>query len=560
MLLRSKKAFTLIFFGLVVFSIFGYVLPNVFYSEDTSSIETLSYDNTHPLTGVSDNVVYCSNDNSELHEIYLCGATDVRNLDISISGAKQYIWYKLDDTSCSASQTNCPNTSSSCTWNQLATTPEYTISEGGEYRIFVQYADDTMQRFYFNVYANGLNPNAVVTNIDCGNPGNITINNIPNGYEFSINNGASWQDSNVFPISTVSTYTIKIRNKILTEGCVFILNDIDVKNNSFNASTTILPITCNTSKGGIKIDLTDASSSYIYEISQGGNLISSSGPIANNTYTFNNLDSGEYNINVSLSSVSNCSWTANSTLPVFEPMKPNVVVTKNIDCSAGIITVAPTGGSSPYEFSLDGGTSYTDFTESNKTTISIPTNGSYTITLKDNNGCEVKASPVVISTEPEITYTLTPKNIGCNATNDGSIIVAIPDTHGYAISYSLDGINFQNSNVFSNLNGGDYTIIIRKEKAGGICDLTTSSVHIDESPIFTASSSVTQEIDCTNGSASIIIAVTEGGTAPFEYSINGVNFQTNTDFTGLGSGSFTVTVKDVNGLYYYCRPRNKWWF
>ncbi|WP_298478938.1 T9SS type B sorting domain-containing protein [uncultured Maribacter sp.] len=548
--LRHKKALTLIVLGLVMSSLFGYVLPTIFNPENQDSVDKENIAilaNTHPLSGISDNVVFCSNDNRELHEIYLCGATDERLLNLTIPNLKQIIWAKLDDISCSASQNNCPNTSPSCTWNQLATNPQYNVTEGGEYRIFIQYTDNTTERFYFNVYANGLNPNAVVTNIDCGNPGNITVNNVPNSYEYSINNGASWQDSNIFPINTVSTYNIQLRNKNITDGCVFELNDVTVNNNSFNATSTILPITCNTTKGGIKIDLTDASSSYIYEISQGGSPIGSSGPTSSNTYTFTDLNSGDYDINVTLSSVSSCSWTASITVPVFTPIQPNAVVTKNIDCTDGVITVAPTGGTAPYEYSLDGGTTYNAFTSGNQSNIPITTAGAYTVTVKDNSGCEIDSSPVTIITEPEITYTVTPKAITCNGTDDGSITVDITNSQGYSTTYSIDGSTFQTSNVFSNLASGSYTVTIKKEKAGGSCDVTTSSVTVNPSTAFTASASVTQQINCSSGSATIEASVTAGGTAPFEYSTNGVDFQASSTLTGLGAGTYTITVKDANG-------------
>lgn len=548
--LRHKKAFTLIFLGLVMSSLFAYVLPSVLKTEnkDTADKDAIAmYAGVHPLTGISDNVVFCSNDNRELHEIYLCGADDERVLNLNITDLKQIIWSKLNDTSCSASQTNCPNTSPSCTWNQLATNTQHTITEGGEYRIFVQYNDNSTERFYFNVYANGLDPNAVVTNIDCSNPGNITINNVPSSYEYSINNGASWQDSNIFPINSVSSYTVQIRNKNITDGCVFNLDDIAVNNNSFNATPTILPITCNTSKGGIKIDLTDASSSYIYTISQGGSLLESSGPITANTYTFTDFNSGSYDITVELSSISTCSWTATTVIPSFIPIQPNAVVTKNIDCTDGVITVAPTGGTAPFEYSIDAGVTYNTFTSGDQTTINISTDGSYTVRVKDSSGCEIDATPVNIIIESEIVYSVTPKAISCNGTDDGSVTVDVTNSQGYSTSYSIDGITFQTSNVFSNLASGSYSVVIKKEKAGGSCDLTTSPVTVDASSAFTASASVTQQIDCSSGSATIAAAVTVGGTAPFEYSLDGVDYQTATDFTGLGSGTFTITAKDVNG-------------
>ncbi len=546
---RFKKATILFVLALTVSSLFAYVLPFSFSAEK----ETITADmamalpGTHPLTGISDNVVICGNDGSELHEMYLCGVNDERLLNTNIPNLKQIIWSKLQEGSCAASTPNCANTSPGCIWNQVGTNTQFNLTEGGEYRVLVQYNDNTTERFYFNAYENGLNPTAVVTNIDCGTSGSITINNVPSNYEFSITSGSSWQASNVFSITSVNNYTVQIRRNDGNEGCTFELNDLLVANNSIDATTTVLPITCNTSKGGIRVDIANASSSYIYELRQGGSLINNSGPVAGNTYTFDNLDAGVYDIEISLASVSNCTWNGTATVASFQNIQPNVIVTKNIDCSDGTITVTQSGGTAPFEYSQDNGGSYFPFTAGNQTIIPISTAGSYSIYVRDANGCEIIANPVNVVSEPEITYTVTPKDISCNGTDDGSVTVDVTNTQGYSITYSIDnGGSFQTSNVFSNLAAGSYPIIIRKEKAGGSCDITSIAVNVNPSPIFTANATVTQQIDCSTGSATLSAAVTTGGTAPFEYSLNGVDFQTNTDFTGLGAGTYTVTVKDAN--------------
>jgi len=534
---------------LMATSLFGYMLPkSLELSEnqlvDKENILTLS----HPLTGLSDNTVICGNDGSEVHEIYLCGTSDQRLLNTNISNLKQIVWAKLQPASCTASQPNCPNTSPTCTWDQLSTDTQYIVTQGGEYRVFVQYNDNSTERFYFNVYANGLNPNPVVTNIDCGSPGSITINNVPSSYEFSINSGATWQDSNVFSITNVNTYNVQLRRKNDTGGCLFEVNGIDVGNNSIDATATIIPISCNTAKGEIQVDISQASSTYVYEISQGGNLINSSGPLTSSTYTFTDLDAGTYDINVTLASVSNCTWTATQTLPAFDATPPNVVVTKNIDCTNGIITITHAGGTAPYEYSINGSSTFNAFTSGSQSTISISTAGSYTIRVRDANDCEIDAAQVNVITEPEIEYTVASKDITCNGNDDGTISVDVTNTQGYSITYSNDGgSNFQTSNVFSNLSSGTYSIVIKKEKSGSSCDIAHGDITINPSVPFVLSASVTQQISCSNGSATISSNVTSGGTAPFEYSTNGVNFQTANDFTGLGPGDYTITARDANG-------------
>lgn len=49
---------------------------------------------------------------------------------------------------------------------------------------------------------------------------------------------------------------------------------------------------------------------------------------------------------------------------------------------------------------------------------------------------------------------------------------------------------------------------------------------------------------------SLTVAGVEGGTPPFIYSLNGRPFDPNTFFTGLGAGTYTVTVQDATGCEY----------
>ncbi|QCX02147.1 T9SS type B sorting domain-containing protein [Aggregatimonas sangjinii] len=527
-------------------SIFAYVLPENLIPEAPATIENRPLIGPHPLTGISDNVVVCSVDGTESHEIYLCGLNDERLLTTNIPDLKQIVWAKFLEGSCADASPNCSNSAPNCTWVQQSTDTQFNVAEPGDYRILVQYNDNSSERFYFKVYGNGLNPTAVIQNIDCGSPGNISVNNVPSNYEFSINNGASWQSSNVFSISSVSNYSIQIRRNDGNDGCTFELNDLAVANNSIDATTTVLPITCNTAKGGIEVAIATSSSNYIYTLTQGGNLINDSGPTGSN-YTFSNLDAGIYDLEITLASVSNCVWNGTVTVPNFQNIQPNVVVTKNIDCSDGVLNVTQSGGVSPFEYSIDGGSSYLSFSAGNQTTIPISVAGSYSVSVRDANACVIIADPVQVNSEPEITYTVTPKDISCNGTDDGSITVDVTNTQGYSITYSIDGgTSYQTSNVFSNLAAGSYTVSIRKEKAGGSCDINATSVNVDPSPTFTASASVTQQIDCTTGSATLSVGIDTGGTAPFEYSLNGADFQNATDFSGLGAGTYTVTVKDAN--------------
>lgn len=66
---------------------------------------------------------------------------------------------------------------------------------------------------------------------------------------------------------------------------------------------------------------------------------------------------------------------------------------------------------------------------------------------------------------------------------DGRITVTVPSPSG--ITYSLDGTNFQTSNVFSNLRNGNYTV--RAKTSAGCVTTTSTTIGVKaEGPLFAA--------------------------------------------------------------------------
>jgi gliding motility-associated-like protein len=74
---------------------------------------------------------------------------------------------------------------------------------------------------------------------------------------------------------------------------------------------------------------------------------------------------------------------------------------------------------------------------------------------------------------------------------------------------------------------------------------SNTSVKVDNIP-GPGITAVAQSASCLNNDGSVSITA-NGGTSPFLYSVNGGNFQSNPDFTGLGSGTVPAIVKDANG-------------
>ena len=543
-----KKLFFTIIIVLTV-SVLGFSMATIRLEKNYSSFleKVLSvFDKPHPLENQSDNISYCSIDSQPVHEIFLCGASDSRQITINDSTIDQIIWSKLEEGSCTAASEGCVNKSGACIWKEQSNAAQFTITSAGTYRIFVIYTDGSRQRFYVNIYSNGLKPTTVVKNVDCNSAGSITVNNIPPSYEFSLHPGNAWQASNIFSIAQAGAYNIKIRKKNTTDNCVFNLDDIIVGNSSIDAIATVSATTCGDNKGEIKVAVAGAAESYVYHISKNGNVLNTSGPIMSNEYTFSELGSGNYTVRVRLSDSNSCTWSVTKEISASSTGIINAVVTKNIDCKPGTITAAQTGGTPPYYFSIDNGITYIPFTDNNKTTIPINNAGSYSILSKDSNNCESNAPAITVSKENEIIYTINKELLTCNGTDDARIAINVTSTEGYGLTYSKDGgVTFQDSKIFSNLAAGSYSIILKKEKGGDQCLIDHGMVIIPLKTGFNVITKLTQEISCNTASATIEVTTKDGGTKPFTYSIDGFNFQASSTFSNLKKGDYTITVKDA---------------
>ena len=107
--------------------------------------------------------------------------------------------------------------------------------------------------------------------------------------------------------------------------------------------------------------------------------------------------------------------------------------------------------------------------------------------------------------------------------------------------YSIDGVNFQSSNVFPNLQSGQYTILVKDTNGCSKFENATISNILGAEVTVTAASCV--------GSADGKLTVTniDGGISPYSYSINGNDFQSSNQLTNLVAGTYSVYVKDSSG-------------
>ena len=212
---------------------------------------------------------------------------------------------------------------------------------------------------------------------------------------------------------------------------------------------------------------------------------------------------------------------------------PTVTATATYDiCGQHNGTITATGhkGTLPYQFSIDG----TTFQSANF--FSGLTAGNYTVTIKDALG--FTSTTAVIIANWCLTVTGIPANAECGNANGTITATGAGGLTPY--TYSIDGINFQSANLFTGLLAGNYTLTVQDATGGMVSALIT--IANLPGPSMTVS---TQPANCDSSGGGLSIQAT-GGTPPYQYSIDGTNYQFGNNFA-LIQGSYTTWVQDAIG-------------
>ncbi|MEM9980988.1 MAG: SprB repeat-containing protein, partial [Bacteroidota bacterium] len=195
------------------------------------------------------------------------------------------------------------------------------------------------------------------------------------------------------------------------------------------------------------------------------------------------------------------------------------------------------GGTSDYTYSLDGSTFQTD------ASFTDLADGSYTLTIQDAIGCNATFNFDIDAVTPLTITDFTVHPVTCAGDMDGSIQVDNVTGGSGNYEYSLDGGAFQAAPLFENLSGGTYTLEVRDE---GSCSATLM-VDVDEPAALSFDVNSTFPSDCGQSDGTLTISNVLGGNGGYTYSIDGTTFESNTTFSGLAEGNYTVYVRDSEG-------------
>ncbi len=203
-------------------------------------------------------------------------------------------------------------------------------------------------------------------------------------------------------------------------------------------------------------------------------------------------------------------------------------------CTVATGTINITSSTTGLIFSLDGGV-YAIYPPGGY----ITGTGSHTLTAQNVSGCISAITNVVVNLPPvPPTVSASAGTISCFG---GTTTLTVDVLGGSApFEYSLNGgAAFQPGNTFT-VTAGSYTVIVRD---ANLCTATTNTVIVTQPTVITASVS-NGIIVCNAGTTTLVIS-TAGGTAPYEYRLNGGAYQGNNSFI-VGAGAYTITVRDAN--------------
>lgn len=161
----------------------------------------------------------------------------------------------------------------------------------------------------------------------------------------------------------------------------------------------------------------------------------------------------------------------------------------------------------------------------------------------DDNSCNDTRS-VSISVSGAQSFTTTSNVISQPTCTSNTGSVQLQTIGGSApFTYSLNSGTVQTDPTFLNLAPGSYTYTITDNTGCSITDVFDLTTPYS----ITSNFSQTASINCFGESTAEILIVANGGQGGYSYSLDGINFQTNSVFSNLAAGEYQVISKDGNG-------------
>ena len=372
-----------------------------------------------------------------------------------------------------------------------------------------------------------------VTNSVCGYGNGVIYAKVTGGsapYSFS-DNGSPAQPNPLFSGLTAGTHAITVVDaRGATAGATATVTNM-YPPPSITLQGQTAPTDCNVADGSIKLSAGGGTAPYRFSVNNTGPQPS---PV------FPGLSAGYYS--ASVSDANGCRQSVKVVLTASScPAAGATLSFSPVVCAAsGFVTATPAAGAAlPYSYSLEG-TGYPATPYQGSGSFSDLPAGSYYLTIRDKNGHNARYA-FQIQQHCGLPATATTRPAHCDTT-DGSIEVSVTGGNP-PVFYSTDGVTYQESTILTGQAAGAHTVYI----IDAFLNTDTLVATVDHQPCPTMTVSSTPS-SCMQNNGSITVTDYSGGTAPVEFSLDGVHFQQDRTFTGVGPGHYTVRAKDADSI------------
>jgi uncharacterized protein (DUF2141 family) len=250
---------------------------------------------------------------------------------------------------------------------------------------------------------------------------------------------------------------------------------------------------------------------------------------------FDNLSSGIYSITVE--NEDGCMLMLNN-LEITEPTELTMssVITDEtlINSMDGSIDLTVSGGTGNLNFNWNTGQNSEDLENLGA--------GNYAVTITDDNGCEIMESfTIEVNSMGILSINLTPQNLTCNGSADGSIDLQITGgTGSFTINWTgPNGYSFSSEDP-TNLEAGTYMVTVIDDNNGL---MSTDMVELTQPMGITGFATMTKA--CFGENNGTLTMSFSGGNPGYTYTINGTIYN-QAFIENLPAGDYAITVTDAN--------------
>jgi hypothetical protein len=293
-------------------------------------------------------------------------------------------------------------------------------------------------------------------------------------------------------------------------------------------------VSCNGGvNGGVQVSVTGGQGSLTFSID---------GVVANATGIFYNLEAGPATFTVEDNV--GCSVELELDIPEPEPLVATAALTSPISCNGGadaIISAEAAGGTPPYQYSFT-----SDFSELTPDGVFEGLGeGLYTVYAMDANGCTDSSPAVSISMPTPFNLYLQEVQEGsCAAASDGVIVLNWFGGSGNDTQYSLDGLEYQTSNIFY-VAPGSYTAYA-VDALG--CSDSLMDIFVGGSQPFSLETTMILPSCAGDEDGGLTISVAGGtGEVSILFGEEALPVENGGSVSGLAAGVYSVTVNDEAG-------------